>query len=92
MFRYFTENLTRKYNDVLDTLVDQQINTVHSSIKMTPMKASRKENENKVWRNLYSDFGGNTKIFCGDNVRMTMKKIIFEKEYTPILQEGEKRF
>ena len=28
--------------------------------KMTPKEASRKENENKVWRNLYPEFGGKT--------------------------------
>ena len=27
---------------------------------MTPKEASRKENENKVWRNLYPELGGKT--------------------------------
>ena len=49
MFKYFSANNTRKYVDVLELLVDQYNNTIHSSIKMTPMEASRKENENKVW-------------------------------------------
>ena len=53
IFKYFTANLTRKYIDVLDKLVDQYNNTVHSSIKMYPVEASLKKNENKVWRNLY---------------------------------------
>ena len=44
MFRYFPANNTRKYVDVLDLLVDQYNNTFHSSIKMTPKEASRKEN------------------------------------------------
>ena len=57
MFKYFFANNTRKFVDVLDLLVDQYNNTLHSSIKMTPMEASRKENENKVWRNLYPEFG-----------------------------------
>ena len=52
MSKYFSANNTRKYVDVLDILVDQCNNTIHSSIKMTPKEASRKENENKVWRNL----------------------------------------
>ena len=50
MFKYFSAN-TRKF--VLDFLSDQYNNTIHSSVKMTPKKASRKENENKMWRNLY---------------------------------------
>ena len=60
MFKYFSANNTRKYVDVLDLLVNQYNNTIHSSIKMTPKEASRKENENKVWRNLYPEFGGKT--------------------------------
>ena len=34
--------------DVLSLLVDQYNNALHSSIKMTPEEASRKETENKV--------------------------------------------
>ena len=48
MFRYFSANNTRKFVDVLDLLVDQYNNAIHSSIKMTPKEASREENENKA--------------------------------------------
>ena len=41
MFKYFSANNTRKFVDVL---VNQYNNTIHSSIKMTPREASRKEN------------------------------------------------
>ena len=44
MFTYFSANNTRNNVDVLDLLVDQYNNTIHSSIKMTPKEASRKEN------------------------------------------------
>ena len=50
MFRYFSANNKRKYVDVLDLLVQQYNNTIHSAIKMTPKEASRKKNENKVWK------------------------------------------
>jgi len=53
MFKYFSANSTRTYVDVLDELVRQYNNTIHSSIKITPAQASRKENETNVWRNLY---------------------------------------
>ena len=46
---------------------------------MTPKEASRKENENKVSRNLYPEFGGKTlppKFSIGDNVRITKKENI----------------
>ena len=85
MFRYFSGNNTRKYVDVLDLLVDQYNNTINSSIKMTPMEASCKENENKVWRNLYAEFGGKTltsKFSIGHNVRLTKKQNLFDKGYT----------
>ena len=52
---------------------------------MTPKEASREENENKVWRNLYPEFGGKTlttKFAIGDHVRMTEKKKTFDKGYT----------
>ena len=52
---------------------------------MTPNEASRKENENKVWRNLYPELGGKTlspKFSIGENVRITKKKKIFDKGYT----------
>ena len=51
--KYFSTYNTRKYVDVIELLVDQENNAIHSSIKMTPKEASRKENKNKVWRNLY---------------------------------------
>ena len=51
MFKYFSANNTRKYVDVLDLLVEQYNNAIHSLIKMTPVEASREENENRVWRN-----------------------------------------
>ena len=84
MFKYFSANNTRKCVDVLDLLVDQYNNTIHSSIRMTSKEASRKENENKVWRNLYPEFGDKTltpKFSIGDN-RITKKKKTFDKGYT----------
>ena len=57
---------------------------------MTPFEASREVIENKVWRNLYPEFGGVTlipKFAIGDNVRITKKKKIFDKGYTQIWTE-----
>ena len=60
---------------------------------MTPTAASRKENENKVWRNLYSEFDGKTltpKLSIGDHVRITKKK---KKHFMKVtLKDGRKRF
>ena len=77
LVKYFSANNTTKFVDVLDLLVDQYNSTIHSSIKMTSKEASRKENENKVWRNLYPEFGGKTltpKFSIGNNVRIRKKK------------------
>ena len=52
---------------------------------MTPKEASRKKNENKVWRNLYPELGGKTmtpKFSIGDSVRITKKKKTFDKGYS----------
>ena len=47
---------------------------------MTPQEASRKKNDNKVWRkNLYPEFSGKTltpKLSIGDNIRITKKKCV----------------
>ena len=85
MFKYFSANNTRKYVDVFDLLVDQYNNTIHSSINMSPVEASREVNENRVWRNLYPEFGGLTlspKFSISDRVRITKKKKTFDKGYT----------
>ncbi|KAG1665134.1 Solute carrier family 28 member 3 [Nymphon striatum] len=53
MWKYFSANSTRKYIDVLDEMVKNYNNTIHRSIKMTPLEASKKINEKKVLKNLY---------------------------------------
>ena len=86
MFKYFTDNNTNKYIDVLPDLVEDYNNTVHSSTKFTPVEASKEENELEVWRNLYPDRYEasrlNPKFSVGDEVRITKKKKVFEKGYT----------
>ena len=53
---------------------------------MTPVKASKKENELRVWRNLYPEHleihDINPKFSVGDKVRISKKKKTFEKGYT----------
>ena len=85
MFKYFSANNTRKYIDVLDEMVKNYNETVHSSIKMTPIEASKEKNENKTWLNLYSipKEGKEPKYSVGNKVRITKKKTTFEKGYTP---------
>ena len=86
IWKYFTDNNTYTYIDVLPDLVEDYNNTVHSSIKMTPVEASKKKNELTVWRNLYPDrYKINDitpKFSIGDEVRISKKKKTFEKGYT----------
>ena len=86
MWKYFTDNNTYTYMDVLPELVEDYNNTVHSSTKFTPVEASKKKNELNVWRNLYPDrlkiHDLTPKFSVGDEVRISKKKKTFEKGYT----------
>ena len=86
MWKYFTDNNTYNYIDVLPDLVEDYNNTVHSSTKLTPKEASKKKNELTVWRNLYPDrykkYDITPKFSVGDEVKITKKKKVFEKGYT----------
>jgi len=85
MLKYLTANNTNKYIDVLDDFVERYNNTRHSSIKMTPVEASKKENEVRVYRNLYPDITRRpmrAKFKTGDKVRIQKKKGLFEKGFT----------
>ena len=87
MFKYFTANQTKKYIAILPTLVNNYNNTYHNSIKMKPTEGSLKKNENKVRDNLYEKTTffarAKPKFKLFDRVRITKKKLFFEKGYTP---------
>ena len=77
MYKYFSANSTRRYIDVLDEMVSIYNNARHSSIKMTPSKASMKVNEKTVFMNLYGDEISEPikpMFSVGDKVRITKKK------------------
>ena len=74
--------------DKLDELVNDYNDARHSSIKMSPFKANKKENEKKVYLNLYSDLiylkPGMAKFQIGDKVCISKyKRPVFDKGYTP---------
>ena len=86
MWKYFTDNSTYTYIDILPDLIEDYNNTVQSSTKLTPVEASKKKNELTVWRNLYPDrlkiHDLTPKFSVGDEVRISKKKKTFEKGYT----------
>ena len=84
----FTGNNNTVYWDKIDKLVDDYNNARHSSIKMTPVEASKKKNEKNVWSNLCGDLiylkPGKPKFAIGDKVRISKhKRQVFDKGYTP---------
>ena len=88
MWKMFSANNNTVYWDKLDKLVNDYNNTYHSSIKMTPTEASKKENEKTVFTNLYGDLiylkPKNPKFSIGDKVRISKyKRRVFDKGYTP---------
>ena len=88
MWKMFTVNNNTVYWDKIDKLVNDYNNSRHSSIKMTPVEASKKKNESKVWSNLYGDSiylkPGKSKFAIGDRVRISKyKRKVFDKGYTP---------
>ena len=88
MWKMFTVNNNTVYWDKIDKLVDDYNNTRHCSVKMTPVEASKKKNEEKVWSNLYGDLiylkSGKPKFNIGDKVRISKyQRRVFDKGYTP---------
>ena len=88
MWKMFTANNNTVYWDKTDKLVDDYNNTKHSSVKMNPKKASKKENEKNVLVNLYGDLiywkPEKQKFAIGDKVRISKyKRRVFDKGYTP---------
>ena len=87
MWKRFTAENTRTWIDMLDQLLHGYNNRIHSTIGMTPVKASLKENEVKVLQNITkkSKVTSKTKakLKVGDKVRMSRTKALFEKGYLP---------
>ena len=87
MWKQFTIQGNTQYLDMLPKLVKQYNNTKHSSIKMTPIEASKKKNQGTVYFNLYGDMkqvSAKPKFKIGDKVRISKyKRNVFDKGYTP---------
>ena len=88
MWKMFIINNNTVYWDKLDKLVNNYNNSKHSSIKMTPVEASKKKNEKIVQSNLYGDSiylkPDKSKFVVGDYVRISkFKRKVFDKGYTP---------
>jgi len=91
LWKYFTTKETREWFDVIQDLVGDYNNSLHTSIKMTPVEASKLENSLSVWRNLYHPQliakHGSAKFMVGQTVRIAKYKRTFDKGYLPNFTE-----
>ena len=86
MWRRFTAENTRNWIDMLDELLSKYNNSYHSTIRMRPVDASKKENESVVWENLFKDdehHKKSSKFKIGETVRISRIKGIFEHGFLP---------
>ena len=88
MWTRFTAENTQNWIDMLDKLMKDYNNTVHSTTKHKPVDAA--VNESEVWNNIEtSRIVERTvpKFSVGDSVRISRIKGIFEKGYLPNYSE-----
>lgn len=88
MWFYFTSNNTRRWVDILPTLIDAYNAKKHSKLRMSPEDASLEKNKAKVFlvNNPISDDKGPKRVpkfEIGDIVRISRKKGTFEKGFHP---------
>jgi hypothetical protein len=90
MWKRFTAENTRNWIDMVDKLLLDYNNRYHSTIKMTPVEASKKENKVQVLNSqVYLQCGNKKPKFkVGDKVRISRIKALFEKGYLPNWSEA----
>ena len=84
IYKNFTLNNNTIWINNLNKLTNEYNNSYHRSIKMKPIDASKKSNENIIRNNLYNFKYTNkkSKFTIGDRVRVSLLKNTFEKSYT----------
>lgn len=90
MWKYFTQNKTKKWIDILPNLVQNYNTSFHRSIKMTPEQGSLTENSKIVYGNLFPPIEAKSKkekFKLGDRVRISRKYKDFRKGYLPNFTE-----
>ena len=83
IYKNFTLNNNTIWIKDLNKLVKEYNNSYHRTIKMKPIDASKKSNENIVRKNYnFEIITNNRKFKIGDKVRISLLKNTFEKGYT----------
>ena len=81
LWKRFTALQTRRWIDILPSLVDNYNHRVHSTIQMSPADASKVENEGRLAAHMFQGQPAAPvpKFAVGDWVRVSRTKGIFEK-------------
>ena len=81
--KYFWQNKTKRYVDVLQQVIDNYNKTPHRSIGMAPISVDS-SNRDKVFAKMYPkhNIQFTPRLNVGDKVRIAKLKTIFEKGYT----------
>ena len=82
--RYFYQNKTKNWIDILAQVVDNYNHTPHRSIGMKPVEVTL-QNSARVYKKMFGDVDIKTlpRLAKGDKVRLLRDKDIFAKGYTP---------
>jgi len=77
MWQKFSELSSSYFLDILTEIVKKYNNNYHNSIKMTPIQASRKENDSIVYFNLFDikQINKKAKLKIGNTIRISKYKI-----------------
>jgi len=86
MFRYFRFKNTFRYIDVIQDIVKNYNNTIHSTTGIQPSNVNT-SNELKIWKKMRSNIKkpskkNSPKFFENQTVRLNTLKSVFEKGYT----------
>jgi Integrase core domain len=85
MWKYFTQRNTRRYVEVLPSLMSAYNNTKHSTIRMSPAEVNE-DNIRLVWHNTNDKFRikkykQKLLLKVGDHIRISNEKMKFDKGY-----------
>ena len=86
MYRYFHHKQTYTYTDILQELVDNYNNRPHRSLKKLAPNQITKQNEARVWKEMYADTNQPRKpkpyaFQINDQVRISHLKYTFQRDY-----------
>lgn len=87
MWRYFTQNNTRRYLEVLPDLVKAYNNSKHRTIGTEPVNVTL-ANQTKIWKKMYKSknkkapINKKPKFFVNETVKIDIAKSPFDKGYT----------